>query len=197
MRDDDPQVAALEALDGSIVEGAAAVFRVRLSKPPLEVDRSIRLTLNIGGDMLASRLVDADPQAEGIQLDLPLADTVTGSPVALLRIPTQDDDQGEVDGLIVLVIEQPADHTAPNYFTLAGGAASFAAVVSVLDNDEPPPVKEVEEPTEVEEPEEVEEPTEIEGPLTFPSSGTGGLADRPIATPENGESANTPYKSRP
>ena len=274
IRDDDPQVSALEALSQTVTEGGTAVFRVRIAKAPLSAGRTVRLTLNAAGDVLAPGLADADPQAEGIQLDLPLEAAPNGSDTAHVYIATQDDDQDEVDGFFIIKIEQPADHTAPNYFTLAGGAASFAAVVSVLDNDEPPPVAEVEEPTDIEEPgeveepeeleepteveepeelgepeeveepteieqpeevvepdeevevpveieepddvppplivigpveeptdieepEELEEPTEIEGPLTFPNSGTGGLADRPIATPENSGSASAPYKSRP
>ena len=171
IRDDDPQVSALEALNQTVTEGGTAVFRVRVAKAPLSAGRTVRLTLNAAGDVLAPGLTDADPQTEGIQLDLPLEAAPNGSDMAHVYIATQDDDQDEVDGFFIIKIEQPTDHTAPNYFTLAGGAASFAAVVSVLDNDEPPPVEEVEEPVEVEEPAEEmeEEPTEeVEEPVEDP-----------------------------
>ena len=139
VRDDDPQVSALEALDDSIMEGDTAAFRLRFSKPPLDGARTVRVSLNWGGDVLAAGLVDVDAEKPGVQLDLSLQDTVDGAPTALLRIATEDDEQDEPGGIIVVVVTQPSDHTAANYFTLAGDKESLVAAVSVLDNDEPPP----------------------------------------------------------
>ena len=53
-------------------------------------------------------------------------------------------------------------------------------------------VVEVKEPTEVEEPTEFEEPEEIEPPLTFPNSGSGGLADALNGDFGNGGSVSGP-----
>ena len=159
VRDDDPQVGALEALQESVTEGQTAMFRLTLAKPPLDVSRSVRVTLTTDGDMLADGLADADENTPGIQQDLPLERTLEGDPTAMLWLATDDDDQDEPDAALTVTVAPPPDHTTDNYFTLAGGAAEFTATISVLDNDEPeaPLEEEADTPPETDDPSESEE----------------------------------------
>ena len=175
VRDDDPQVSALDALQESVTEGQTATFRLTLAKPPLDGARSVRVTLTTDGDMLADGLTDADENTPGLQLDLSLARTLEGESTVLLRLATDDDDQDEPDGALTVTVSQPSNHTADNYFTLAGDATQFTAAISVLDNDEPeaPVGEEAETLSEIDDPSEGEEqPEEEDTPQTDdPSKG--------------------------
>ena len=175
VRDDDPQVSALDALQESVTEGQTATFRLTLAKPPLDGARSVRVTLTTDGDMLADGLTDADENTPGLQLDLSLARTLEGESTVLLRLATDDDDQDEPDGALIVTVSQPSNHTADNYFTLAGDATQFTAAISVLDNDEPeaPVGEEAETLSEIDDPSEGEEQPEEEDtpPTDDPSKG--------------------------
>ena len=175
VRDDDPQVAGLTVAAEAIVEGETAVFRLQLSREPLDEARTVRATLWAPGATLAADLADADPDAAGLQLDV-------GSD-GVLEVATVGDQADGPDGLLILSVAQPLDYLSANYFTLAGGAAHFTATVRVLDDDEPVAEEEEseveEEPAEeepvVEEPVVVEEEPVEEGPAAFPNTGNGGL----------------------
>ena len=171
VRDDDPQVAKLAAAAETIVEGETAVFRLQLSREPLDEARTVRATLWAPGATLAADLADADPEAAGLQLDVELS--------GVLEVATVGDEVDGPDGLLILSVAQPLDYLSANYFTLAGGAAHFTATVRVLDDDEPLAAaveSEIEEEPVEAEPvaEEEEEPVE-EGPAAFPNTGNGGL----------------------
>ena len=190
VRDDDPEVVSLEAVEGTIVEGGTAVFRLRLSREPLDGSRTVRATLWAAGATLAAGLAeglaDADAEAEGLQLDVAL-DGVLGG---VLEVATVGDEADGPDGLLILSVAQPSDYLSANYFTLADGAMHFTTTVRVLDDDEPVVEEAVEEVGEepatepvgeelVDKEPVVEEPVEaepgVEEPVTFPNTGSGGL----------------------
>ena len=187
VRDDDPEVVSLEAVEGAIVEGGTAMFRLRLSREPLDGSRTVRATLWAAGATLAAGLADADTEAEGLQLDVALDAEVSG----VLEVGTVGDEADGPDGLLILSVAQPSDYLSANYFTLADGAMHFTATVRVLDDDEPVVEEESvmdEEESEVEEEEDpVEEKPAKGDPVKEQPAEEGPVEEEPATEPEGGE----------